>query len=111
MKFYRLTYNGMGLYEALKKIIWKKSNNPKEDWCNFKNSPNTNWLPIPPIYADEQSKYCSYFTETGYARFKSLTLPLIYKWIDKEKIDLYEVNMDTGNNIVYKDEFQIVVKE
>ena len=36
--YYRVSYNDMGIYEALKKELWKQKKDPKKEWKNLINS-------------------------------------------------------------------------
>ena len=104
VKGYRLTYNGIGIYEALKKEMFNKTHTP-DAWIEFKNSPECNWLPLPPTYGDNNA---SYFTEVGYNKFMELTMPIVNEYISSEDIET-EVSDIPSNAIVYKDEYQFVI--
>ncbi len=99
--FYRVTYNGEGIYNALKKSV------DMEVWKEILSNKLINWLPKPPSY-DLKNK--SYFTEKGYKRFEKDTLPLISKYLEKEniKVNIYQ---DIMKDILYKDDYQIVTKD
>lgn len=90
---YRVTYNGVGIYEAYKKLVGK------EEWLLFLQNENNKWLPKPPYYNDTCK---SYFTERGLERFNKLTLPIMLKKLDETKINIDILNM-------YKDDFQIII--
>ena len=98
--FYRVTYNDERIYEALKKSVdidvWKEILSKKE----------MNWLPKPLII----QKNKSYFTEIGYERFESDTLPLICKYLEKSNIKV-TIYKEIIGDILYKDEYQIVVED
>lgn len=104
VKGYRLTYNGIGIYEALKKEMFNKTHTP-DAWIEFKNSPECNWLPLPPTYGDNNA---SYFTEAGYNKFMELTMPIVNEYISAEDIKT-EVSKVPANAIVYEDEYQFVI--
>lgn len=107
-KYYRITINNEGIYNALKKAIWAKSNNPKKDWTDLKNSLTFNWLKVPNI----EYKNCkSYFTKIGFNTFMDLTYPIILKYFDESNINIeeFEEFFLIKNNIVYSDENQIIV--
>lgn len=107
-KYWRFSYNGIGIYEALKKVIWKNFSNPKEEWNILKKSEAFTWLNVPSIYPENSN---SYFTLEGYQMFIEKSYPLFIKYLDKEKILVEEFLFDEENiNIVYKDEYQIVKK-
>lgn len=97
--YYRITYKGKGIYEALKEIvgidIWKK----------FLNDENIKWLPKPPSYKNNN---ISYFTKKGCEIFKEKTLPLFCNYLENDKI-LIETKEKLNNNILYSDEYQIVI--
>ena len=97
---YRVTYNNEGVYNALKKAVNKRI------WLNMLSLKEINWLPKPPAYA---SKNRSYFTQKGFERFKKETLPIIYKYLNKEniKIETFEKVL----NIIYFDEYQVVIED
>ena len=107
-KYFRFSYNGIGVYEALKREIWNVSDNPKEEWEKLKKLDAFTWLKVPNIYPDESY---SYFTEDGYKVFMDKTYPLFIKYLKQENIvfEKFEFNKDELN-IVYEDEHQIVVK-
>lgn len=104
VKGYRLTYNGIGIYEALKKEMFNKTHTP-DVWIEFKNSPECNWLPLPPTYGNNNA---SYFTEAGYNKFMELTMPIVNEYISAEDIKT-EVSKVPANAIVYEDEYQFVI--
>lgn len=104
VKGYRLTYNGIGIYEALKKEMFNKTYTP-DAWIEFKNSPECNWLPLPPTYGDNNA---SYFTEAGYNKFMEITMPIVNEYIPAEDIKT-EVSKVPTNAIVYEDEYQFVI--
>lgn len=98
--FYRVTYNNEGIYDALKKSV------DIDVWKKILSNKQVNWLPKPPFY-DLQNK--SYFTEKGYKKFETDTLPLICKYLEKINIRI-TIYKEIEGNIVYKDEYQVVVK-
>lgn len=105
--YYRVTYNEIGVYEALKKQIWNNSEFTKENWENFINSSNVNWLKKPNTYG--KNNY-SYFTELGFTLFMEKTYPLIIKWLDENKIKIEKCSFDeTKIDLIYTDEHQIVI--
>ncbi len=105
--YYLVTYEGIGVYEALKSKIWNSSNCPKEDWENFINSSDVNWLKKPKVYKDNNY---SYFTKLGFFSFKNKTYPLIIKWLDENKIEYEKCYLDEiTTNFMYSDEHQVVI--
>ncbi len=105
--YYRITYEEIGIYEALKKQIWSNSQFPKEQWEKFKNSNDVNWLKTPNSYAYDNY---SYFTELGFTLFMKKTYPIIIKWLDESKIRIEKVFFKESEiNLVYRDEHQIII--
>ena len=92
-EYFRITCEGIGIYEYLKNYLWNNISNPSEVWDNFIKSNKTNWLNKPDIYTDEAKEYRSYFTE----------------WIDRNFIKIEKVMID-DDKIVYQDEYQIVIE-
>ena len=77
IKLYRVTYNHQGIFDAVRKYM------TAEEWQEFLNDENVNWLYKPDIY---EKTYISYFTENGYKQFKEKTLPLILNIFQEENI-------------------------
>lgn len=100
-KYYRITYNGEGIYNALKNRI------DSNVWQKILLSENINWLPKPPKYSSNNT---SYFTEKGYLVFSNKTMPTIYKYLKKENIKI-EMFDEISDSILYSDEYQIVVNK
>ena len=84
--FFRITYNNIGIYEALKQNI------TLNEWKILLQSESINWLPKPNIYTNNN---LSYFTANGYTKFCNKTLPII-------KIYL--------KNIIYYDKYQVITE-
>ena len=106
--YWRISYNDIGIYNALKKEIWK-NDLPKEEWDNLKLSNAFTWLKTPTFY--NENCY-SYFTELGYKLFIQNTYSVIIKYLDERKIKVEEKEIDDCDiNIVYSDEHQIVVMQ
>lgn len=84
---YRITYGNQGIYDAVKQYM------TTEEWQEFSNNENVNWLPEIDEYKDT---YISYFTEEGYNQFKEKTLPLILNIFQEENIktESFEVNIE-----------------
>lgn len=97
--FYRLTYDGEGIYNALKSII------SLEAWKELLSSNRFSWLPKPPEY---KGNYKSYFTKRGYEEFNKKVLPIISEYLDKNKIYLEKTSK--LSSVVYEDEFQVIIK-
>ena len=102
--YYRIMYNGVGIYEQLKKEMYKINYNSSE-WNKFKQSKACNWLPLPPSYCDG---YYSYFTKLGYDKFMKNTYPIIIEYLDKNNIDIEQCHIDK-DSIIYQDKYQIVI--
>jgi hypothetical protein len=96
--FYRVTYNNEGIYNALKKSV------SLDVWKQLLLSDNINWLPKPPTYCANNK---SYFTKLGYEKFKKEALPLICKYLDKNKIKFEESYIE--DTIIYKDKYQVII--
>ena len=98
--FFRVTYNGIGIYEAYKQNV------SFEDWKKFLNSKSANWLPKPEVYNNYNSLY-SYFTKAGINLFMKNTYNTFKKVLDENNINIQEVFIDK-KYIVYRDKYQIV---
>ena len=107
--YWRVSYNGIGIYQALKNEIWNKCEFPKKEWDVLKNSESFMWLNTPPFY--NENCY-SYFTELGYELFVKKTYPIFVKYLDEKNIIVDKfIFDDTKLNLVYNDEHQIVIKQ
>lgn len=97
--YYRITYDNIGIYEALKQNI------SLYEWDKLLNSERFQWLPKPPgsVYNGINK---SYFTETGFEWFNKYTLPVIKPYINTKKIKIEKINK--LRNIIYQDQFQVV---
>lgn len=98
---YRVTYSGIGVYEALRLTI------SKDAWDNFLDNGKVSWLLIPPF--EYKKGYRSFFTEEGYEKFKEETLPLISEYLDKnaikvETIEIVEQYPDSNDIMVLTEE-------
>ena len=102
--YWRITYNGIGIYEQLKREMYK-INNDSSEWNKFKQSKSCNWLPLPPSYCD--GNY-SYFTKLGYDKFMKDTYPIIIEYLDKDNINIEQCHINTAS-IIYEDKYQIVI--
>jgi len=98
-KYYRITYNGEGIYNALKNSV------DLETWKKILSNQDICWLPKPPSYA---SNNISYFTEKGYEAFSNKAMPIISNYLKRENIKINEFDK-LSNSIIYSDEYQIVV--
>lgn len=98
-KYYRITYNGEGIYNAL------KNNVSMDIWQEILSNSDINWLPKPPTYS---SKNISYFTEKGYEEFLNRVMPIISNYLKKENIKV-DVFSKISDLFIYSDEYQVVV--
>lgn len=107
--YWRVSYMGIGIYEALKNEIWKKCKFPKKEWDRLKKSEAFVWLNTPNVYYEN----CySYFTELGYELFRSNTYLIFIKYLDEKNINIDKfIFDDTKLDILYSDEHQIVIKK
>ena len=99
-RLYRVTYNGVGIYEAFKNAC------TYDEWKSFKNSDAVKWLPVPKAYGKDTNN-TSYFTELGYSKFKKNVYPIITQKLDKGSIKVDEVTLSTDP--IYSDLYQVVV--
>lgn len=97
---YRITYNGIGIYEAYKKVC------SFDEWRSFINSDAATWLDVPKVY-NRDINHTSYFTERGYEVFQKNTYPIMIQKLNKRNIKVDQVVLDVKP--VYEDLYQIVV--
>ena len=101
--FYRVSYNGIGVYEAYRNAV------SIDEWKQFLNSKNAKWLPKP-VVKKYKNSYESYFTEEGYNNFKSRVLPIFIKTLDYNKIEIMQYkDIQYKYKLVYEDNMQVVV--
>ena len=86
MIYWRVDYEGIGIYEAFKMKLWEKSMAPKEEWDKLKSSDVFKWLPVPP---NAYSNCKSYFKKYGYELFIKYTYPKFIKYLDKKTENKY----------------------
>ena len=98
-EYYRVTYKGEGIYEALRKVV------PMNTWREMLNQSYMTWLPKPPTYATGNR---SYFTKYGYELFEKTVLPIIKTYLDPRYIKTEKITK-IGKQI-YADQFQIVTE-
>jgi len=98
--YYRLTYKGEGIYNAVKRRV------SNEEWKKLLKDPNINWIPKPPEYLDG---YRSYFTKDGFSKFWDKSRKIIYNILDEDDIELDKKKI-SNKDIIYRDEYQVVVK-
>lgn len=103
--YYRCTFNGVGIYEALKREVGFK-------WKEIKQDPRITWLPQPPIEYGPNN--LSYFTKKGYNYFKFKTMYLVKEvapQLESElKVEEFTSKSKLLGRIVYEDEFQVVTE-
>ena len=97
--YYRVTYNGEGIYNAL------KNNIPLNVWMDLLKSDAMRWLPKPPKY-NESSR--SYFTKEGFKMFMRKTYPVMRKYLNLEFVNIEEVRLP--NKMMYSDKYQVVTE-
>lgn len=97
--YYRVTYNGEGIYNAL------KNNIPLNVWIGLLKSDAMRWLPKPPKY-NESSR--SYFTKEGFKMFMRKTYPVMRKYLNPEFVNIEEVRLP--NKMMYSDKYQVVTE-
>lgn len=98
--YYRLTYKGEGIYNAVKRRV------SNEEWKKLLKDPNINWIPKPPEYLDG---YRSYFTKDGFSKFWDKSRKIIYNILDEDDIELDKKKI-SNKDIIYRDGYQVVVK-
>ena len=99
-KLYRVTHNGIGIYEAMRQHM------SLDKWRDFLKSDNATWLPKPDKYPDG---YTSYFTKEGIDKFNELVYPIACGVLG-DNIKYEEFDQDDIGNIVYKDNYQIIAE-
>lgn len=99
--YIHIEYEGTGVYQALKKSM------PLKEWKKLLADEDINWLPKPPDYSYECK---SYFTIEGYREFKKRVLPIVKQHLDEKKLSEEYVAKLPKDDIVYSDEFQVVVR-
>lgn len=100
--YYRVTANGIGVYEAYKNAV------SEDEWKRFLDSDAAKWLPKPKVKG-YQSSYLSFFTQEGFNKFSEKTLP-IFKKVLKDSIMIEKLSLPS-NTIVYEDKYQVVTGE
>lgn len=98
--YYRVTYEDVGIYEAL------ELNLPKDVYKDLLKNKDISWLPKTNNY----KKYkASYFTNLGFSLFNTKSLPLIEEYLEKDLIKIQTV--DKLDNIIYEDKYQILTEK
>lgn len=99
-KLYRVTHNGVGIYEALKKQT------SAENWRKLLSSPAFTWLPKPKEYP---SDYISYFTKEGIDKYNELVAPIVSNIIG-DNVNLDITSEKKVGDIIYRDQYQVIAK-
>ena len=100
-KFYRVTHNGIGIYEAIRKHC------SAGKWKELLSSKIFTWLPKPKEYPQNG---ISYFTKEGIDMFNELVLPEAEGILgDNIKVDTF-TSSEIGN-IVYRDKYQVIAND
>ena len=108
--YYRVTCEEIGIYEYIKRVLKTNQDNSLLPWDGFLADDCNAWLKKPMIYLDKENKYRSYFNALGYQIFLEKTYPVIIKIIDEKLIKVEIVKIE-DKNILYQDEYQIVVSD
>jgi len=106
---YRLAIDSIGVYEAYKKMLFRRYpfGIAKTLWKDIVDA--SSWLPKP--HVDDYSKdLVSWFTEAGLEMFKKTVFRKMSMEIEYEDIDFYEKLLEDCKNIAYQDKWQIVEK-
>lgn len=97
-KLYRVTHNGIGIYEAMRKQC------SAERWKELLSSEVFTWLPKPKSYPNGN---LSYFTKEGIDKFNELVLPEAEKIVG-DNITIDKIDSKEIGKIVYRDKYQII---
>lgn len=82
IQLYRVTYDDVGIYQALKTHIGYTK------WKELKDDPRISWLPLSKV-EHYGKKYTSYFTQVGYDKFMDTSLVVIEQYLDQDKIAIH----------------------
>lgn len=97
MKLYRYTSNGEGIYSIGKRLLPEPL--AEEAWEARK------WLPKPQL---PEGKYRFFLTEKGKDQYENTLLKVHQKYLSN--IDHQEVDSSKLGDVIYEDEWQVVVK-
>lgn len=100
-KYYRITYEGDGIYNAL------RNNVTIDEWKKLLMSDCMTWLPKPTYYSKANR---SYFTKKGIDMFKRKTMPVMLQYLDSTKIQIHTYSNIEQKDIVYEDLYQIITE-
>ena len=96
-----LSYNGVGVYQALKLAAgWR--------WRDLLRDQRINWLPTPPDYNGSLE---SWFTMRGYREFKRQVMPIIGQWLDPKLLEETYTSKINVSRVVYADEYQVIIRK
>ena len=98
-EYFRFTHKGVGVYQALREVV------TLDEWKKLIKSSAFTWLPKPENYP---SDHRSYFTKKGRDEFIKKVLPICKKYLGDD-IEFSKVKNLT--DIVYKDQYQVIVKD
>lgn len=98
-RFYRVSYNGIGIYQALKEAVDMRT------WKMYLNSDIFTWLPSPKNYPPDSR---SYFTEDGYEMFMYKVFPILEKHLVVSKIVIKRYYINDIDDIIYRDKYQVI---
>lgn len=98
-KYYRITYEDDGIYNAL------RNNVSMDEWKKLLASKCMTWLPRPKHYSKFNR---SYFTQYGFDVFMHKTMPVILKYLNSDKIQIHTYNKI--ERIIYEDLYQVITE-
>ncbi|PJE64630.1 MAG: hypothetical protein COU90_02200 [Candidatus Ryanbacteria bacterium CG10_big_fil_rev_8_21_14_0_10_43_42] len=97
-KFYRIVVNGVGIYEAVDRDC------PKND-SRRKDKPDGSWLPKKGL---DYPEAISFWSEYGLRKYRESGLMNWYVSVVGGEVEVVTINRPT--DILYEDEYQIIVK-
>lgn len=105
---YRLTLDGIGIYEAYKKLLFRRypTDMAKKLWKAIVDA--SEWLPKPCIEGGYDGQLASWFTEKGLEKFKKAVFPAMSPDIYFDEIEFDEKPLSACSHIIYHDKFQVV---
>ena len=98
-RFYRISYNGIGIYQALKESI------DMNTWRRYLHSDIFTWLPSHKNYPPNSK---SYFTQAGYNMFMRKIFPVLERHLDPSLIIVNRYYIEDIDGVVYRDRYQII---
>lgn len=100
MSWYRVTVNSIGIYEAVDRDC------PRDD-IRRKNKPDGSWLPK---VGSNYPGAISYWTEFGWKAYNESGLFTWHKSVVTEEVWVEKLE-NKPENILYEDEYQIIVSK